>query len=185
MPLVPEQAKYIAYQLTKRSSSESAEKLSATLYDAQVDLNPHQVEAALFAFRNPLSKGAILADEVGLGKTIEAGILLSQSWAQGKRNLLIICPSSLRKQWQQELQEKFFLDSLIFPSFLTSLLGTPVLLDIMVDYLDSLRAEPHVYENDQKAIQCQFPSFPTGSLEVGNEYDECKLNLSDGKLKAV
>ncbi len=112
----PEQAKYISYQLTKRSSSESPEKFSATLYDAQVDLNPHQVEAALFAFRNPLSKGAILADEVGLGKTIEAGILLSQSWAQGKRNLLIICPSSLRKQWQQELQEKFFLDSLILES---------------------------------------------------------------------
>lgn len=114
--LSTEQAKYIAYQLTKRSSSDSPEKFSATLYDAQVDLNPHQVEAALFAFRNPLSKGAILADEVGLGKTIEAGILLSQSWAQGKRNLLIICPSSLRKQWQQELQEKFFLDSVILES---------------------------------------------------------------------
>jgi len=114
--ITSEQAKYIAYQLTKRSSSESAEKLSATLYDAQVDLNPHQVEAALFAFRNPLSKGAILADEVGLGKTIEAGILLSQAWAQGNRNLLIICPSSLRKQWQQELQEKFFLDSVILES---------------------------------------------------------------------
>lgn len=114
--LTKEQAKYIAYQLTKRSSSDTAEKFSATLYDAQVDLNPHQVEAALFAFKNPLSKGAILADEVGLGKTIEAGIILSQVWAQGERNLLIICPSSLRKQWQQELQEKFFLDSIILES---------------------------------------------------------------------
>lgn len=111
--ITPEQARYIAYQLTKRTNSESPEKFSATLYDAQVDLNPHQVEAALFAFRNPLSKGAILADEVGLGKTIEAGILLSQFWAQRKRNLLIICPSSLRKQWQQELADKFFLDSII------------------------------------------------------------------------
>jgi len=53
--------------------------------DAQVDLNPHQVEAALFAFKSPLSKGAILADEVGLGKTIEAGIILSQLWAERKR----------------------------------------------------------------------------------------------------
>lgn len=114
--LTKEQAKFIAYQLTKRSSSDTTEKLSATLYDAQVDLNPHQVEAALFVFKNPLSKGAILADEVGLGKTIEAGILLSQAWAQGDRNLLIICPSSLRKQWQQELQEKFFLDSVILES---------------------------------------------------------------------
>jgi hypothetical protein len=58
------------------------EKLAAVLSDAQVDLNPHQIEAALFAFRSPLSKGAILADEVGLGKTIEAGILLAQKWPE-------------------------------------------------------------------------------------------------------
>jgi len=77
MQLTPYHAKYFAYELTKRCSSNSLEKLAASLSDAQVDLNPHQVEAALFAFRSPLSKGAILADEVGLGKTIEAGILLS------------------------------------------------------------------------------------------------------------
>jgi len=46
------------------------------LFDAAVDLNPHQIEAALFALQSPLSKGVILADEVGLGKTIEAGIVL-------------------------------------------------------------------------------------------------------------
>ncbi len=62
-------ASYFAHELTKRSASDSIEKLAAALADAQVDLNPHQVEAALFAFRNPFSKGAILADEVGLGKT--------------------------------------------------------------------------------------------------------------------
>jgi SNF2 family DNA or RNA helicase len=81
--------------------------------DAQVDLNPHQVEAALFAFKSPLSKGAILADEVGLGKTIEAGILLSQLWAERRKKLLIICPANLRKQWSQELLDKFFLESTI------------------------------------------------------------------------
>jgi len=81
--------------------------------DAQVDLNPHQVEAALFAFKSPLSKGAIMADEVGLGKTIEAGIVLTQKWAERKRKILIIVPSNLRKQWSQELQEKFFLPSRI------------------------------------------------------------------------
>ena len=89
------------------------EKLAASLADAQVDLNPHQVEAALFAFRSPLSKGAILADEVGLGKTIEAGILLSQKWAERKRKILIVVPTSLRKQWHQELSDKFFLPSVI------------------------------------------------------------------------
>ena len=106
-------AKYFAHELTKRCPSDSVEKLAASLADAQVDLNPHQIDAALFAFRSPLSKGAILADEVGLGKTIEAGILLSQKWAEQKRRLLIIVPANLRKQWSEELAEKFFLPSVM------------------------------------------------------------------------
>ena len=113
MSLSPHQAKYYAYELSKKCKSDSAEKFGATLLDAKVDLNPHQIEAALFAFKSPLSKGAVLADEVGLGKTIEAGIILSQQWAERKRKLLIICPSNLRKQWNSELADKFFLPSLI------------------------------------------------------------------------
>src|SRR5207302_8441661 len=101
-------AKYFAYELTKRCASDSMEKLAASLADAQVDLNPHQGEAALFAFRSPLSKGAILADEVGLGKTIEAGILLSDKWAERKREIRMIVPASLRKQWHQELSDQLF-----------------------------------------------------------------------------
>lgn len=111
--LTPYHAKYFAYELTKRCPSNSLEKLTASLADAQVDLNPHQIEAALFAFKSPFSQGAILADEVGLGKTIEAGIILSQLWADRKRKILIIAPASLRKQWCQELSEKFFLPSVI------------------------------------------------------------------------
>src|SRR6185437_548061 len=91
----PYHAKYFAHELTKRCASDTVEKIAASLVDAQVDLNPHQVEAALFAFRSPLSKGALLADEVGLGKTIEAGILLSQKWAERKRKILVITPSNL------------------------------------------------------------------------------------------
>ena len=113
MSITPYHAKYFAYELTKRSSSDSMQKLASVLVDAQVDLNPHQVEAALFAFRSPLSKGAILADEVGLGKTIEAGLVISQKWAERKRKILIITPANLRKQWSQELQDKFFITSLI------------------------------------------------------------------------
>ncbi|MCC2867306.1 MAG: DEAD/DEAH box helicase, partial [Candidatus Accumulibacter phosphatis] len=101
--------KYFAYELTRRCPPDSVEKLAGTLADAQVDLNPHQVDAALFAFNSPLSKGALLADEVGLGKTIEAGLVLSQKWAERKRRILVITPSNLRKQWFQELAEKFFL----------------------------------------------------------------------------
>jgi len=113
MNLTPYHAKYFAYELTKRCSSDNLQKLVTSLSDAQVDLNPHQVEAALFAFHSPLSKGAILADEVGLGKTIEAGIVISQKWAERKRKILIIVPANLRKQWNQELLDKFFLSSII------------------------------------------------------------------------
>jgi SNF2 family DNA or RNA helicase len=86
-------SKFFAYELTKRCASDSAEKLAGALVDAQVDLNPHQVEAAIFAFRSPLARGALLADEVGLGKTIEAGLVLSQKWAERKRKLLVITPA--------------------------------------------------------------------------------------------
>jgi ERCC4-related helicase len=89
------------------------ESLAPTLVDSQVDLNPHQIEAALFACRNPLSRGVILADEVGLGKTIEAGLVISQHWAERRRCILITVPANLRKQWHQELQDKFGLQGLI------------------------------------------------------------------------
>jgi adenine-specific DNA-methyltransferase len=116
MDLTPYHAKYFAHELTKRCPSGSVERLAGALVDAQVDLNPHQIEAALFAFSSPLAKGAILADEVGLGKTIEAGLVLSQRWAERRRNILVITPSSLRKQWHQELTEKFFLPCRILES---------------------------------------------------------------------
>jgi len=109
-------AKYFAYELTKRCPSDSLEKLAGALMDAQVDLNPHQIDAALFAFKSPISKGALLADEVGLGKTIEAGLVVSQRWAERKRRILVITPSNLRKQWHQELTEKFFLPCQILES---------------------------------------------------------------------
>ena len=101
------QVKYFAWEITKKRSASDVDRLSQSLFDAQVDVNPHQIEAALFALNNPLSKGVILADEVGLGKTIEAALVLCQYWAERRRNLLIICPASLRKQWAQELQDKF------------------------------------------------------------------------------
>jgi superfamily II DNA or RNA helicase len=111
----PYHAKLIAHELLRRGPDRT-EKLARTLADAQVDLNPHQVEAALFAFKSPLSNGALLADEVGLGKTIEAGLLLAQRWAEGRRQLIVICPANLRKQWSRELEEKFYLPSIIIES---------------------------------------------------------------------
>lgn len=116
MNLTPYHAKYFAHELAKRCASDSAEKLAGAVASAQVDLNPHQVDAALFAFNSPLAKGALLADEVGLGKTIEAGLVLSQKWAERKRRILVITPSNLRKQWFQEITEKFFLPCRILES---------------------------------------------------------------------
>ena len=111
--LTPQQQKYIAWDLTRKRNSSDDDKFTSVLAEAQVDLNPHQIDAALFAFRSPLSMGAILADEVGLGKTIEAALVISQQWAQRNRRILIIAPATLRKQWSMELAEKFFLPSVI------------------------------------------------------------------------
>src|SRR5574338_240835 len=108
MTLTDYHAKYYAHEITRRCPPDSTERIASAVAGAQVDLNPHQVDAALFAFSSPLARGARLADEVGLGKTIEAGLVLSQRWAERRRRLLVITPANLRKQWHQEMHEKFF-----------------------------------------------------------------------------
>lgn len=112
----PIQQLYLAWDISHKKSVSDDSRFTGVLSEAKVDLNPHQVDAALFAFKSPLSKGAILADEVGLGKTIEAGIILSELWAEHKRKIIIIVPASLRNQWNIELMDKFFLPSTILTS---------------------------------------------------------------------
>ena len=96
-------AKYYANLLTQKAVGGELSSISQSLMSASVDINPHQIDAALFAFKSPLSKGIVLADEVGLGKTIEAGLVICQYWAIGKRKIIIVCPAALRKQWSTEL----------------------------------------------------------------------------------
>lgn len=98
-------SQYLAHRITLEGVDEDA--LAKSLSTARVDMNPHQVDAALFALQPPIPRGAILADEVGLGKTIEAGLVIAQRWAEGHRRILLIVPASLRKQWTQELFDKF------------------------------------------------------------------------------
>jgi ERCC4-related helicase len=111
--------RYLSEKITAKKMAGDLSRLSSVLAKATIDLNPYQIHAALYAFNSPLSRGAILADEVGLGKTIEAGIIISQLWAEGKKKILIMAPASLRKQWQDELLSKFGIESEVWdgPSF--------------------------------------------------------------------
>lgn len=118
MKTTAHQAKYFAHEIVCFSNNHDAGDLTGALMSAQVHLHPHQIEAALFALKHPLHEGVMLADEVGLGKTIEAGLALCQLWAERKRRLLVVCPASLRKQWQEELHEKFALPGRIAESSL-------------------------------------------------------------------
>ena len=75
----PYYSQYLAHRLTLEGATDDA--FAKSLSTARVDLNPYQVDAALFALGSPISKGVILADEVGLGKTIEASLVIAQRWA--------------------------------------------------------------------------------------------------------
>lgn len=99
------QAKYFAHSLTRRLPANDGAKFTATLQDARVDLTPHQIDAALFAFKSPLSKGAILADEVGLGKTILKSFkeryshdLDDAAYLELRNRLKPVCKRTLRRQ---------------------------------------------------------------------------------------
>jgi ERCC4-related helicase len=136
MRLTDYHARLFAHQITRQSPSGADDNLSMSLFDASVDLNPHQIEAATFALQSPLSQGVILADEVGLGKTIEAGIVLCQKWAERKRKLIIICPAAIRQQWANELKEKFNLAAFVLDA----------------KKYRELRRYGHAWPLDQKAV---------------------------------
>ncbi len=102
----------VAEELLARGGDGNA-RVARALSDAKVDLNPHQVEAAAFALDAMSRGGCLLADEVGLGKTIEAGIVIAQLCAEGKGRVLILTPATLRSQWQAEMRSKFDLETMV------------------------------------------------------------------------
>lgn len=106
-------AKYYANKLALKRSGAEVDRIGTTLYSSKIELTPHQIQAALFAFKSPLDHGVILADEVGLGKTIEAGIVIAQNKYEKDAKVLIVAPAALMKQWECELEEKFGLSSII------------------------------------------------------------------------
>ncbi len=112
----PHQSRYFAEQLLLKRPPSSVDSVVSAMSGVKVDLNPHQVDAALFAMKSPLGNGALMADEVGLGKTIEAGLVLAQCWAERKRHILLIVPAALRMQWWAELSDKFYIESMLMES---------------------------------------------------------------------
>jgi len=83
------------------------------LLKTNIEINPHQINAFCAAIQALKTGGIVLADEVGLGKTIEAGLTLKYVIASGAKHVLIALPATLRKQWEIELEEKFGLKSTI------------------------------------------------------------------------
>jgi hypothetical protein len=106
-----QQRSYLAHWLTLSGNAEDS--LTKTIASARVDMNPHQVEAAMFALASLCRMALSWPMKWGWGKTIEASLILAQKWAERRRRLLLITPATLRKQWSQELEEKFSLPSRI------------------------------------------------------------------------
>ncbi len=97
----------LAEDLFRVRRPDDRERYAASQRQARIDPNPHQIDAVIFALRRLREGGCILADEVGLGKTIEAGLVIAQSRAEGAERVLLIVPKSLIGQWQDELFNLF------------------------------------------------------------------------------
>lgn len=151
------QSLYFAHWLTLSGRMES--QISRAMASARVDMNPHQVEAACFALKSPLARGVLLADEVGLGKTIEASLVMAQKWAEKKRRVLLIAPASLRKQWSQELAEKFELPSII--------------LDANIAREQKKQGKPNPFLQDDQIVICSYEYIAKQKAMVG----EVRWNL--------
>src|SRR5450432_4180731 len=97
----------LSEELVRVRRPDDRERYAAAQRQARIDPNPHQIDAVIFALRRLREGGCILADEVGLGKTIEAGLVIAQRRAEGSQRVLLIVPKSLIGQWQNELLSLF------------------------------------------------------------------------------
>jgi superfamily II DNA or RNA helicase len=111
VPLHPAQRRYQAEDLVRLRRSDEQRRYAAPQRAAKIDPNPHQIEAVIFALARIREGGCILADEVGLGKTIEAGLVMAQLLAEGARRILLVAPKPLLGQWKQELYQLFDLSA--------------------------------------------------------------------------
>jgi hypothetical protein len=107
VPPHPLQRLLAAEELVRLRRSDEQRRAVAPQRASRIDPNPHQIEAVVFALARLREGGCILADEVGLGKTIEAGLVITQLLAEGARRVLLIAPKSLVGQWRDELLTLF------------------------------------------------------------------------------
>lgn len=152
----PHQSSFFAHWLTQSGKLEN--RVSRVMASARVDMNPHQVEAARFALKSPIEKGVLLADEVGLGKTIEAGLVIAQKWAESKRQILLVVPASLRKQWNQELFDKFELPSVVLDAKVAAQLKK-----------DTGIANP--FQQDHAIVICSYEYLARQKANAGLEWN--------------
>src|ERR1700682_6832932 len=106
-PRHPHNLRWLAEDLVRRRRADDRNRYAASQRQARIDPNPHQIDAVIFALRRLREGGCILADEVGLGKTIEAGLVIAQRRAEGAQRILLIVPKSLIGQWQNGLLTPF------------------------------------------------------------------------------
>lgn len=116
--LHPFNRRLLAEDLVRVRRPDEREQSAASQRQARIDPNPHQIDAVIFALRRLREGGCILADEVGLGKTIEAGLVIAQRRAEGAERILLIVPKSLIGQWQNELLQLFGIQAREDPTFL-------------------------------------------------------------------
>ena len=107
----PIHRRYFAEELVRARRASERRRQVASQRRARIDPNPHQIDAVMFALRRIPEGGCILADEVGLGKTIEAGLVIAQLMAEGAERILIVLPRPLLGQWQSELYDLFGIEA--------------------------------------------------------------------------
>jgi uncharacterized membrane-anchored protein YhcB (DUF1043 family) len=104
----PIQRRYLAERLVRLRRADEHQRYASSQRQGRIDPNPHQIDAVIFALKRIPEGGCILADEVGLGKTIEAGLVMAQLRAEGAASrILLIVPKPLLGQWQDELYRLF------------------------------------------------------------------------------
>src|SRR5699024_9009605 len=126
------------YEAALTTMSPSFDGLKALEYLPQMDFLDHQLSTARQVLEE-MNGRAIVADEVGLGKTIEAGLILKEYMLRGLvKKVLIIVPASLVNQWAQELNEKFYIPAVTFRK------SYPWdQYDVIITSIDTAKRSPH------------------------------------------